>query len=343
MSTSFRRWLGRSGIQISAMGMGCWAIGGPFWRGETPVGWGEVDDDESIRAVHRALDLGITFFDTANVYGAGHSERVLARALEGRRDQVVIATKFGFVDGRPANGTDSRPERIRQVAEESLRRLRTDRIDLYQVHMQDITVPEEETLRALDDLVRQGKVLYIGCSNYAAYRMVQSLGISERRGYASYVALQAQYSLIERNLEREHVPACRELGLGLLPWSPLAGGFLTGKYRRGSQPPEGARLERTRFNFSYYDREQNWRVLEALEQVAGECGSTPAQVALAWLLRQPQVSSVIFGCRSIEQLEQNLAAESLALSDPQVARLEEVSRPDWGYPYSFIRGVQERW
>ncbi|MCA9523045.1 MAG: aldo/keto reductase [Myxococcales bacterium] len=336
--------LGSSGVNVSTLCLGAMTFG----EADESSFMHKVGCDE--RTAHaicdRAVEAGINFIDVADIYGQdGLSERVLGSwlAASGRRDELVVATKFRFRMKPHANGSGASRFHIVRACDESLKRLRTDRIDLYQIHMQDITVPEEETLRALDDLVRQGKVLYIGCSNYAAYRMVQSLGIADKRGYAGYVALQAQYSLIERNLEREHIPACREFGLGLLPWSPLAGGFLTGKYRRGTQAPSGARLERTRFNYSYYDKEQNWRVLDTLLQVAEESGGSPAQVALAWLLRRPQVSSVIFGCRSLEQLDQNLAAESLTLSDEQVARLEEVSRPDWGYPYSFIRGVQERW
>ncbi|MGH3491489.1 MAG: aldo/keto reductase, partial [Actinopolymorphaceae bacterium] len=180
------RVLGRSGIQVSALGLGCWAIGGPFTFDGRPASWGEVDDGQSIRALQAALDLGVTFFDTSDAYGTGRSEWVLGRAVAGRRDQVVIATKFGFADGRPANGADSRPERIRQVADEALRRLRTDHIDLYHLHSWDPDTPIDESLRALDDLVRQGKVRYIGCSNFLAYQLARSIGRSEVLGTARF-------------------------------------------------------------------------------------------------------------------------------------------------------------
>jgi aryl-alcohol dehydrogenase-like predicted oxidoreductase len=210
--------------------------------------------------------------------------------------------------------------------------------------MQDLDTPEEETLRALDDLVRQGKVRYLGASNYAAYRLVHSLWLSKSHGLARWVALQMQYSLIERALEREHIPACVQWGVGVIPWSPLASGFLTGKYRPDQAPPSGARLQKWEDRRKGMDNPRAWRILDAVDAVAAETGSTPAAVSLAWLLAKPAVTSVIFGARTVPQLEDNLGAASLALSSEQVARLDAASAMSWGYPYDFIARVHDgRW
>jgi aryl-alcohol dehydrogenase-like predicted oxidoreductase len=209
--------------------------------------------------------------------------------------------------------------------------------------MQDITVPEEETLRALDDLVRAGKVLYVGCSNYAAYRLMRSLWQARTSHGTPFVTLQAQYSLLVRDLEREHVPLCRDEGLGILPWSPLAGGFLTGKFERGKPPQGGTRLGEKAERFTRYDLERNWKILDAVRAVASEAGATPSAVSLAWLLAKPQVTSVIFGARTIEQLEINLAAADLTLTPGQLAALDQASAFDLGYPYSFIQATQASW
>jgi aryl-alcohol dehydrogenase-like predicted oxidoreductase len=230
-----------------------------------------------------------------------------------------------------------------KTVEASLKRLKTDRIDLYQIHMQDIDTPEEETLRALDDLVRSGKVLYIGASNYAAYRLTESQMLSRLHGLEHFVTLQAQYSLVTRDLEREAIPACTRFGIGVLPWSPLAAGFLTGKYRRNAAPPAGARLEKWKDRMSGFDKERNWKILDAVVEVAKELDTTPAAVSLAWLLKKPVVSSVIFGARSVAQLEDNLKGAAVSLSDAHVARLDQASAFELGYPYEFIRNLQGRW
>jgi aryl-alcohol dehydrogenase-like predicted oxidoreductase len=261
----------------------------------------------------------------------------------GRRDDVVLATKFRFTMGEGPNRSGASRYRIVKTVEDSLRRLKTDRIDLYQIHMQDIVTPEEETLRALDDLVRQGKVLYLGCSNYAAYRLTDSLWISKTQNLEKFVTLQAQYSLLVRDLEREHVPLCRAHGLGILPWSPLAGGFLTGKYQKGQEAPEGARLQQWKDRYQRFDNERNWRIIDALETVARELDKSCAQVALAWLLHKETVTSVIFGARTIEQLDDNLAAADIDLNAEQMARLDEASGFDIGYPYQFMGNIQNRW
>ncbi|MEZ4382908.1 MAG: aldo/keto reductase [Nannocystaceae bacterium] len=336
--------LGRSGLKVSTLCLGTMTFGEADEKSFMhKVG---CDEATSFAIMDRALDQGINFFDTADVYGQdGLSERVIGRwfAERGRRDDVALATKFRFRMGPGPLGTGASRRRIVKTVEDSLRRLQTDRIDLYQIHMQDIDTPEEETLRALDDLVRAGKVLYIGASNYAAYRLTDSLWISESVGLERFVSLQAQYSLLIRDLEREHVPLCAAKGLGVLPWSPLAGGFLTGKYRKDQGPPAGSRLEKWKERYAGFDKPRNWRVLEALLAVADEVEATPAQVALAWLLQRPTVTSVIFGARSLDQLDDNLKAAALELPAAAVARLDEASEFELGYPYEFLKGVQGRW
>ncbi len=227
--------------------------------------------------------------------------------------------------------------------EDSLRRLKTDRIDLYQIHMQDITTPEEETLRAFDDLISAGKILYIGCSNYAAYRLADALWISRVNSFAKFITLQAQYSLVVRDLEREHVPLCRTHHLGILPWSPLAGGFLSGKYRQGEAPPSGTRMAQWKSRWASFDNQRNWTILAAVDVVAKEVEASASQVALAWLLSKPTVSSVIFGARDVAQLDDNVAAVDLKLSVDQLKALDDASAFDVGYPYQFIGQIQERW
>ncbi|HVU01606.1 MAG TPA: aldo/keto reductase [Polyangiaceae bacterium] len=339
----YRR-LGASGAKVSPLCLGTMTFG----EADENSFMHQVGCDEAtaFRIMNRALDAGVNFFDTADVYGQdGLSERVLGKFFEtsGRRDEVVLATKFRFVMGSGPNRSGASRLRILKTVEASLKRLKTDRIDLYQIHMQDIDTPEEETLRALDDLVRRGLVVYIGASNYTGYRLAESLMTSELRKLTRFVTLQAQYSLSVRDLEREGVPACARFGLGILPWSPLGAGFLSGKYGRNQPPPPGARLEKWKERFASFDNERNWRILDAVNAVAAETSSTPSRVALAWLLRKPQVTSVIFGARSLEQLEDNLKAADLSLSDAQMTALDGASAFDLGYPYEFIRRIQGRW
>src|SRR5690349_14614521 len=250
--------LGATGVKVSSLCFGAMTFGEPV-QGQFMHGVG-ADEATSHAMLDRAFEAGVNFIDTADVYGEdGLSERVLGAwyTRTHKRDKTVLATKFRFSMGDGPNRSGASRYRIVKCCEDSLRRLRTDRIDLYQIHMQDITVPEEETLRALDDLVRAGKVLYIGCSNYAAYRLMNSLWLSRHNRWASYVTLQAQYSLLVRDLEREHVPLCREEGLGILPWSPLAGGFLTGKFERDKPPPGGTRLGEKAERFERYNSARN--------------------------------------------------------------------------------------
>lgn len=336
--------LGKSGLKVSTLCLGTMTFGEADEKSMMhKVG---CDEDTSFAIMNRALEAGINFFDTADVYGQdGLSERVIGKwfAQEKKRDQVVLATKFRFRMADGPNGTGASRLRIMRAVDASLKRLGTDRIDLYQIHMQDYDTPEEETIRALDDLIRAGKILYIGASNYAAYRLVESLMTSEHQHLHRFIALQAQYSLVVRELEREHVPLCRRHQLGILPWSPLAGGFLSGKYRRGQQAPAGARLGEWKDSYARFDKERNWKIIEAADAVAQATGASIAQVALAWLLHRETVASVIFGARSPQQLEDNLKAASLKLAPEQMKQLDEASSFEFGYPYDFFKRIQPNW
>jgi aryl-alcohol dehydrogenase-like predicted oxidoreductase len=335
--------LGSSGVKVSSLCLGAMTFG----EADEKSFMHKVGSDEATAhaVLDRAYAAGINFIDTADVYGQdGLSERVLGNwvAARGVRDKLVLATKFRFTIGDGPNRSGASRYRIMKCVDDSLRRLRTDRIDLYQIHMQDTTVPEHETLRALDDCVRAGKLVYLGCSNYAAYRLMRSLWQARTQHLTPFITLQAQYSLLVRDLEREHVPLCRDEGLGILPWSPLGGGFLTGKFARGVSPAGGTRLgEKDRF--ARFDSERNWKLLEAVRAVATELESTPSAVSLAWLLAKPQVSSVIFGARNLEQLETNLAAADLELTPGQLAALDQASAFELGYPYAFIQSIQSTW
>lgn len=336
--------MGRTGVSVSSLCLGAMTFGQPsedsFMHG---VAASEAD---SFRMMDRAIEAGINFIDTADVYGDdGLSERVIGKWFADRKNRrdVVLATKcrFRMFEGRLGTGASRR--RIMEAVEASLRRLQTDHIDLYQIHMQDTRTPEAEVLRALDDLVTQGKILYYGCSNYAAYRLVQADWMAEKRGLQGFATLQAQYSLAERSLEREHVPYMQQAGIGLLPWSPLAGGLLSGKYRKGEPAPEGSRLAKWGERMARWDEPRNWRIVDALRAAADAVEASPATVALAWLLTRPTVASVIIGVRTMEQLEANLKAAELRLPDEVAERLDEASAEAPGYPYDFIKNVDGRW
>jgi aryl-alcohol dehydrogenase-like predicted oxidoreductase len=241
------------------------------------------------------------------------------------------------------NGTGASRMRILRAIDASLTRLGTDRIDLYQIHLQDIRTGEEELMRALDDAVRAGKIVYVGCSNYTAYRLVESLWTSDKRNFISYVTLQAQYSLSSRALERELQPLCVRHGLGILPWAPLAGGLLTGKYRKNQEPPAGSRMNKWRDRYKGFDNDRNWRIVDALFAISKEIERPVSQIALAWLLGRPAVTSVIFGARNVVQLEENLGAGDLTLSEKAVNELDAASTFELGYPYDFIKSIDGRW
>jgi aryl-alcohol dehydrogenase-like predicted oxidoreductase len=338
------RQLGTTGTEVSVLCLGAMTFGEADDKSFMhKVGSNET---ESHAVLDRAFDAGINFIDTADVYGQdGLSERVLGSWLTARkrRDKVVLATKGRFrTEGGP-NGTGVSRMRITRAIDASLARLKTDRIDLYQIHMQDRRTPEEELLRALDDAIRAGKIVYVGASNYAAYRLVESLWVADRRNLSRFVTLQAQYSLASRALEREHVPLSEKFGLGILPWSPLAAGLLTGKYRRGQAPPAGSRFSEWKERYKSFDTDKNWSIVETLIAVATELGKPPSQVALAWLLTRPAVSSVIFGARTVAQLDENLGAADLVLPPEAKAKLDAVSAPEVGYPYDFIKNIDGAW
>jgi aryl-alcohol dehydrogenase-like predicted oxidoreductase len=260
------------------------------------------------------------------------------------RDDVVLATKVFFPMGEGPNDTGLSRKHITQGCEDSLRRLGTDYIDLYQVHCWDSATPLKETLSALTDLVRSGKVRYIGVSNFTGWQLMRSLAVSESHGFERFVCLQPQYSLVERNIEREILPVCLEEGLGVIPWSPLGGGFLSGKYRRGEEPPRGSRIsEAVESMEEYWDRratERNWAVLDVVGEISEASGKSYAQISLNWLLRQPVVTAPIVGARTVEQLEDNLGASGWELDDDQMNRLSEAGAPEDTYPYRFIRNAQ---
>ncbi len=339
------RKLGRSGLNVSKMCLGAMTFG--IADDKSFMHKVGCDAATSMAMMNRALDEGVNFIDTADVYGQdGLSERVIGDwfTKDKRRDEVVLATKFRFRMGLGDNGTGASRYRIMRCVEDSLRRLKTDRIDLYQIHMQDLDTPEDEILRALDDLVRAGKVLYIGASNYAAHRLVGSVLTSQHRGLSRYVSLQPQYSLMCRDIEREHVPACIEHGVGIIPWSPLGGGFLTGKYSRDQEPPTGSRMDKWKERYQRFNNERNWAILDVVRSTADELGASPAQIALAWLMNKPGVTSVIFGARSLAQLDDNLAAATIELPEAAMKALDEVSALDLGYPYGFISQISGgRW
>jgi aryl-alcohol dehydrogenase-like predicted oxidoreductase len=338
------RSLGRSGLKVPVLCLGAMTFGEADDKSFMhKVG---CDEKTSFAIMSRALDEGVNFIDTADVYGQdGLSERIVGAwmAQTKSRERMVVATKFRFRMGGGPNSTGASRYRIVRTVEDSLRRLQTDRIDLYQIHMQDIDTPEEETLRALDDLVRAGKVLYLGASNYAAYRLTDSLWISKSEHLHRFVALQMQYSLLVRDIEREHVPVCRQFGLGILAWSPLAAGFLSGKYAKDEAPLPGVRLEKWKERFADFDGDRGWRTVEAVKAIAKEKETTPAAIALGWLLAKPTVTSVIFGARSVSQLDDNLKAADVTLSPEHVQKLDDVSAFDVGYPYKFIANIQKRW
>ena len=324
--------LGRTGLFVSELCLGAMTFGGGdsggIWGAVGSLAQAEVDP-----IVRKSLDAGVNFIDTANVYHAGRSEELVGQSLKNlgvKRTDVVLATKvYGDMGPGPNDRGASRHHIMDQV-EESLRRLQTDHIDLYQIHATDPVTPIDETLRALDDLVRRGMVRYVGVSNWTAWRIAKALGISERHNYARFETVQAYYTIAGRDLEREVIPLMLEEKLGLMVWSPLAGGLLSGKFGPGAPDPEGSR--RAAFDFPPVDRDRAWPIIAAMREIAEAKGSTVARVALAWLLCQPVVTSVIIGAKRVDQLEDNLGAVSLKLTPDELATLDEVSRLPEEYP-----------
>lgn len=324
--------LGRTGLYVSEICLGTMTFGGDenagMWRA---IGALQQDDVDAI--VGKALEAGVNFIDTADVYSFGNSERLLGQSLKNlgvARKDVVIATKvYGEMGPRPNDRGASRGH-IMDSVQASLERLQTDHIDLYQIHANDPVTPIEETLRALDDLTRQGLVRYVGVSNWTAWKIAKALGISEAKGYARFETLQAYYSIAGRDLERELVPMLNEEKLGLMVWSPLAGGLLSGKFGPGSQTDAGAR--RTSFDFPPVNTDRAWACVAAMREIGDAHGVSVARVALAWLLAKSHVMSVIIGAKTVAQLDDNLAAVTLTLSAEEVAKLDEVSALPAEYP-----------
>jgi aryl-alcohol dehydrogenase-like predicted oxidoreductase len=333
------RFLGNTGVRVSELCFGAMTFGGRgYWKNI-----GQVEQKEADALVGMALDGGINFFDTANVYSEGRAEEILGKALGSRRKEIILATKVRGRMGPSPNDVGLSRKHILESCDASLRRLGTDWIDLYQVHSFDPRSPLEETLRALDDLVRVGKVRYIGASNYAGWQLMKALAVSDAQHLERFVTLQALYSLISRDLELELVPLCLDQKLGILTWSPLGGGFLTGKYRRGKPRPQGARRSEPAGQFLQFDEQRGFDIVDELERIAADHAATITQAALNYLLRKPAVSSVIIGARTPEQLADNLKTTSWEMTAEEVARLDALSAPPRVYPYWMLeRMIQDR-
>lgn len=336
--------LGDTGLTVSALCMGAMTFGSGFY------GIGEVDLDGAKELLKRCLDSGINFFDTADVYSEGQSEEILGKALKDlgtNRDEMVIATKVRGPMSEAArertgdyNNVGLSRKHIVAGCENSLRRLDTDYIDVYQIHGFDPRSPWEETMRALDDLVRSGKVRYIGCSNLAVRHILRANNIATANGWTPFVSLQAYYSLVGRDLETELLPLCREEGIGVMVWSPLAGGFLTGKFRRGDEKSEGSR--RNDFDFPPVDKEKGYDIVEVLDEIARAKDSTIPQIALAWLLAQDGVSTVIIGAKKMSQLEDNLKSVDIEFTDHELAKIDEATKIRKPYPQWMIEFQTQR-
>jgi aryl-alcohol dehydrogenase-like predicted oxidoreductase len=323
------RQLGSCGLRVSALALGTMTFGGRAQFADV----GSTDVAGATRQLDLCLDRGVNLVDTANVYSAGLSEEILGQVLRGRRDRVLVATKARMPMGDGPNDAGLSRHHLIAECEASLRRLGTDYIDLYQVHEWDGQTPLEETLAALDALVRSGKVRYVGSSNYAGWQLMKALGVAERHGYQRFVSQQIHYTLQAREAEYELVPIALDQGVGILVWSPLAGGLLSGKYRRDREPPAGSRQLTAWDEPPVRDPEALYDVVDALVEIGAGHGVSAAQVALAWLFERPGVASLIVGARTDEQLADNLAAAELRLSDGERERLDAVSRPPLIYPH----------
>ncbi len=331
------RFMGKTGLRVTELCLGAMTFGR------------EADEDTSFRILDRFVEAGGNFIDTADVYTRGASEEIVGRWLKGKsRDSLVIATKVRFPMGEGPNEVGLSRKHILAGVEASLRRLGTDYIDLYQVHRYDRATPLEETLSTLDNLVRSGKVRYVGASNFSGWQLQKAIDLCRTNGWEPFTCLQPQYNLLCRSTEWELLPLCQNEGLGVIPWSPLRGGWLSGKFRRGMTAPlAGSRIEKAEQegwseSWSRYNNEFTWGVIDALLAVAGQAGKSPAQVAINWLLQQPAVTAPIIGARNMEQLEDNLAAAGWSLTAEQMTRLDEASQVDPPYPYDFILNAQQR-
>lgn len=325
----YRR-LGTSGLSVPVLSLGTGTFGG---KGDFFAAWGSTDATEARRLLDICLDSGVNMFDTADGYSKGEAETVLGAAIKGRRDKVLISTKASFRFSDEINDVGSSRFHLLAAVDAALKRLGTDYIDLFQLHGFDAMTPVEEALSTLDDLVRAGKIRYVGVSNFSGWHIMKSLGVAEKYGYSRYVANQTYYSLIGRDYEWELMPLGLDQGLGAVVWSPLGWGRLTGKIRRGQPLPETSRLPVTSVRGPQVSDEHLYRVVDALDEVAQETGKTVPQIALNWLLRRPTVSTLVFGARNEEQLRQNLGAVGWSLTAEQVAKLDSASEMPIAYPY----------
>ena len=324
------RFLGASGFKVPVLSFGAGTFGG---KGPLFSAWGNSDVDEARRLVDVCLDAGVNLFDTADVYSDGASESILGAAIKGRRDQVLLSTKLTLRAGEGANDVGASRHHLIRATDQALQRLGTDYIDLLQLHHFDAMTPVESVMSTLDDLVRAGKVRYLGVSNFSGWHLMKSLAVADRYGYTRYVANQTYYSLIGRDYEWELMPLGQDQGVGAVVWSPLGWGRLTGKIRRGEPMPAVSRLHDTAQFAPPTDDERLYRVVDALDEIAGETGKSIPQIALNWLLQRPTVSTILIGARNEEQLRQNLGAVGWNLSRDQVARLDAASTVTPPYPY----------
>jgi aryl-alcohol dehydrogenase-like predicted oxidoreductase len=334
----YRR-LGASGLKVPVLTFGRGTFGG---EGEFFKAWGAIDSQGARRVIDICLDAGLMMFDSADVYSAGEAERILGHGIRGRRDKVLISTKAAFRLGEGANDVGSSRFHLISSVEKALVRLGTDYIDLFQLHGFDAQTPVEEVLSTLDVMVRAGKIRYIGVSNFSGWQLMKSLAVSDRYGYARYVANQAYYSLVGRDYEWELMPLGLDQGVGAAVWSPLGWGRLTGKIRRGSELPKVSRLHVTAAQGPAVTDELLHRVVDALDEVAKEVGKTVPQVALNWLLQRPSVSTVIIGARDEAQLKENIGSVGWSLTPDQIARLDKASETRLAYPYWHQSGFAER-
>ncbi|MFS1512567.1 aldo/keto reductase [Chengkuizengella sp. SCS-71B] len=319
------RILGKSGLAVSKLCLGTMTFGNT------------TSEKDSIDMIHRFLDRGGNFLDTADVYVQGKSEEIVGKAIKDRRSEVVLATKVRFQTGKDLNSAGLSRKHVMDGVEASLKRLNTDYIDLYQVHVWDEFTPVEETLRALDDIVSSGKVRYIGCSNFLAWQLMKSLCYSDFNKFVRYISIQPQYSLVSREMDREVLPLCIEENVGVMPWAAIGSGFLSGKYSKGVQPTEG-RLHKAMGESSWENRntEKNWEILNTVMEIGEQRGVTPSQVALNWLLDKKGITSPILGANTLDQFEENMGTLEWNLTTEEWNKLDEVSALPDEYPNRFI-------
>ena len=335
-----QRHLGRSGLCVPVLGLGTGTFGG---KGDFFAAWGNTDVAEARSLIDICLEAGVNLFDSADVYSGGAAESILGKALEGRpRDTLLISTKLSFRQGSGANDVGSSRHHLITGVERALKRLGTDHIDLLQLHGFDAKTPVEETLSTLDDLVRAGKLRYLGVSNFSGWHLMKSLAAADRNGWSRYVAHQAYYSLVGRDYEWELMPLALDQGVGAVVWSPLGWGRLTGRIRRGQPLPQVSRLHETGKDGPPVPDEHLFKVVDALDLVAAETGKTVPQIALNWLLQRPSVSTIVIGARNAAQLRENLGAVGWNLTGDQVARLDAASAVTRAYPYWHQEGFVER-